>query len=263
MLTTWDFATVTDIRSEVAPLRASMPDLAVIGTTRFKSLRRTKLYDLLAACPLIAWFGFCIARMLPMLAQQFTLVRIMFQTDPSVLPVALVLSLVSKVVIVAFLTALVVFFAIRYVPQVRALGLYPRFVALGGTFLSVGIVLLAPQELSKTLYLMSLLLVIGGFGFAIWAVLYLGRSISIVPEARQLVTRGPYSLVRHPIYLGEMVATAGIALQYSGPGALLLLGLYCTFQLLRMKNEERLLVRVFPGYVDYIGRTVRLVPGLY
>ena len=240
-----------------------MLDLAAVGATRTKSLRRTKLYDLLAALPLIAWFAFCIARMLPMLAQQFTLVLMMIQTDPSVLPVALVLSLVSKVVVVAFLTALVVFFAIRYVPQVSAPGLYPRFAALGGTFLSVGIVLLEPQELSKVLYVISLLLMIGGFGFAIWAVLCLGRSISIVPEARQLVTRGPYSFVRHPIYLGEMVATGGIALQYSGPWALLLLGLYFTFQLSRMNNEERLLVGVFPGYVGYMARTARLIPGAY
>jgi protein-S-isoprenylcysteine O-methyltransferase Ste14 len=51
--------------------------------------------------------------------------------------------------------------------------------------------------------------------------------------------QGPYSIIRHPLYLGEMIATAGIALQYMVPWSLLLLGLECMFQLLRIKNEER------------------------
>ena len=113
----------------------------------------------------------------------------------------------------------------RRIPQRAAPGLYPRFAAVAGTSLSVGFVLLPRQELSSALYLASLLMVIAGTGFAICAVLVLGRSISILPEARQLVTRGPYALVRHPLYLGEIVALAGVALQYLSAEALLLLGL--------------------------------------
>ena len=36
---------------------------------------------------------------------------------------------------------------------------------------------------------------------------------SNVPEARGLVTRGPYRLVRHPIYLGEYVGRAGLTVR--------------------------------------------------
>ena len=113
------------------------------------------------------------------------------------------------------------------------------------------------------LYMIALLLMITGFVFATWAVLSLGRSISIVPQARQLVTTGPYSFVRHPLYLGEMAATAGIALQYSAPWALLLFALQCTFQFWRIKNEERLLSGAFPAYAVYTMRSARLVPGIY
>ena len=60
-----------------------------------------------------------------------------------------------------------------------------------------------------------------------------------------------------------MVATAGIALQYIAPWALVLLGLECMFQLLRTKNEERAMLEVFPEYADYMVRTARLVPGAY
>jgi protein-S-isoprenylcysteine O-methyltransferase Ste14 len=132
-----------------------------------------------------------------------------------------------------------------------------------GSFLSAGFLLLPLQELSYALYLASLLLVIAGTGFAIYALLVLGRSISILPEARRLVTRGPYALVRHPLYLGEIAALAGVALQYLSAWALLLLGLVWAFQLQRIKYEELVLSQMFPEYGDYMARTARLVPGVY
>jgi protein-S-isoprenylcysteine O-methyltransferase Ste14 len=42
-----------------------------------------------------------------------------------------------------------------------------------------------------------------------------------------------------------------------------LLGLECTFRRLRIKNEERAMLEVFPEYADYMVRTARLVPGVY
>jgi protein-S-isoprenylcysteine O-methyltransferase Ste14 len=230
---------------------------------RVKTLRQTKLYDLFAAAPLIAWYGFCAAQMLPLVAQQIELIKLFVQTDPSVLPAELVLSTVAHAATLVFLAILVVMFAVRHVPQRTAPGFYPRCAAVAGTFLSVGMVQLPLQELSYALYLASLLLIIGGTGLAIYAALVLGRSISILPEARRLVTWGPYALVRHPLYLGEIVATAGMALQYFSVWALLLLALVCAFQLQRMNYEERVLLRVFPQYKDYMARTARLIPGVY
>ena len=232
-------------------------------TQRLKAIRRTKLYDLFAAAPLIIWYVFCAAQMLPSVGQQIALVKLFVQTDPSVLPATLVLSTVSHCTTLVFFAVLVVMFAVRRVPQRTALGFYPRFVAVAGTFLGVGIVLLPPQELSSALYLASLLLIIGGNVFTIFAGLVLGRSISLLPEARRFVTWGPYALVRHPLYLGEIVAVVGVALQFMSAWALLLTGLLCAFQLQRMKNEERVLFQVFPKYGDYMARTARLVPGVY
>jgi hypothetical protein len=73
-----------------------MLGLTTAGAGRLKSLRRSKLYDLLAALPLIAWCAFWGARMLPTLVQQMMLVKLFIQTDPTVLPIDLVLSLISK-----------------------------------------------------------------------------------------------------------------------------------------------------------------------
>ena len=247
----------------VCDMRVSIRELVTASVKRFRSFRRTKVYDLLAASPLIVWFAFCCAQILPMLGQEIALAKLFIQTDPSVLPATLVLRVVSKVAILIFFALLVALFTLRCVPRGGAPGLYPRFIAIAGTFLSVGISVLPPREISMTLYVTSLLLMIGGFAFAIWAVLCLGRSISILPEARQLVTQGPYSFIRHPLYLGEMVGTAGIALQFSAPWAFLLVGLQYIFQILRMINEERVLLELFPQYKIYKAQTARLVPGVY
>jgi protein-S-isoprenylcysteine O-methyltransferase Ste14 len=232
-------------------------------TGRLKALRGTKLYDLLAAAPIMAWLAFSMAQMLPALVQRVALVIVFVRTDPSVLPATLVFRTVSEICTLVFFALSIVMYAVRYVPQGSATGFYPRFAALAGTFLSLGFLLMPAQELSTTLYLVSLLLLIAGIAFAIWALLVLGRSISLLPEARRLVTTGPYAFVRHPLYLGEMVAVAGIALQHLSPWALLLLGLIWAFQLQRMTYEERVLLRSFPDYRDYAARTARLVPGAY
>jgi protein-S-isoprenylcysteine O-methyltransferase Ste14 len=230
---------------------------------RLSAIRRTKLYDLFVASPLIAWYLFAVAQMLPLVTQQIALAKLIVETDASVLSLSLVLSILSKVCTLIFLAVLVVMFAARRVPRRYAQGFYPRFAALAGTFIGVGIVLLPPQEISATLDLASLLLIIGGTAFAVCAVLVLARSISLMPEARRLITWGPYTLVRHPLYLGEMVATLGVALQYLMPWALLLFGLHCLFQFERMRNEERVLAQAFPNYTNYMARTARLVPHVY
>ncbi len=232
-------------------------------TARLKALRGTKLYDLLAAAPVIVWFAFSVAQMLPALAQRVALVMMFVRTDPSVRPATLAFRTVSEICTLVFFALSIVMYAVRYVPQRSAAGFYPCFAALAGTFSSLGFLLMPAQELSTTLYLVSLVLLIAGIAFAIWALLVLGRSISLLPEARQLVTAGPYAFVRHPLYLGEMVAVAGIALQHLSPWALLLFGLIWAFQLQRMTYEERVLLQSFPDYRNYVARTARLVPGVY
>jgi protein-S-isoprenylcysteine O-methyltransferase Ste14 len=222
-----------------------------------------KLYDLLAAAPLIAWYSFSLTEMLPPIGRQISLAWMFVQTDLSVLPPTLVLGILSKICTVVFLALMVVMFAVRRVPLRYSIGLYPRFAAGAGTFLGIGIVMLPPEELASGLYLTSLLLIIGGTVFAVWAVLTLARSISIMPQARRLVTSGPYRLVRHPLYLGEFVVLLGLALQHVMPWALLLLAVQSVFQFERLRNEERVLALAFPSYEDYMARTARLLPGVY
>jgi protein-S-isoprenylcysteine O-methyltransferase Ste14 len=221
------------------------------------AFRGTKAYDLLAAAPLIAWYGFCLAHQLPALARQIA------QTDFAAADVRLLAGLASKIATAIFFIVLAVLLALRRTPRAKTAGLYPRFAAVAGTYLGGGIVLLPPRELSAALSLLSTSSVLCGTVFAIYAALSLGRSLSMLPEARRLVTRGPYRLVRHPLYVSEALALVGVTLQYLSPLALTLLVFQCIFQLERMTNEERVLARTFPEYRDYMAATARLVPGVY
>jgi len=238
-------------------------EFSASGVKQLTAIRRTRLYHLAAAAPLIAWYLYCAAQILPLVDQQVALVILFLRTDPSVLPATLLLSTLSHICTLLFFAVLVILFSIRCVPQQTTSGFYPRCVALIGTFLGVGILLLSPQELSRWLYLASLLLIIGGTAFAIYSALVLGRSISVLPQARRLVTSGPYKIIRHPLYLGEIIAFAGVSLQYFSLLAFLLLLLFCLVQHQRMINEERILSAAFSEYADYKARTYRLVPSLY
>lgn len=246
-------------------LRVSTPDSDTDASLakRLNDFRRTKLYDFLAAAPFIAWCAYSATQLLPDLTRQIALAKFCLQTDASVLRAPLILSIVSSLSTLLFLAVLIVLFALRRVSRHSAPGLYPRFVAVVATFVSVGIVWLPLQELSSFLYLGALLSIIGGMTVAISSALALGRSISLLPEARRLVTRGPYSLVRHPLYVGEIIAIVGIAVLHWSPWALSLLAVQCLFTFQRMKIEETMLVQVFPEYREYMARTARFVPGVY
>lgn len=106
-------------------------------------------------------------------------------------------------------------------------------------------------------------LLCGGLGWSVWAVRTLGTSLSVIPQARSIVRDGPYRLVRHPLYLGEIVSTLGlVTLRPASLTACLWLTL-CALQAFRAGNEERILASTFVDYADYRTHTRRIVPGLY
>jgi protein-S-isoprenylcysteine O-methyltransferase Ste14 len=92
------------------------------------------------------------------------------------------------------------------------------------------------------------------------ALLALGRSFAILPAVRRIVTTGPYRIVRHPAYAGELIMVASCVLaRPSWPtAATLVVGMPLVG--LRIAAEERLL-RSEAGYDEYAHRVRwRLLP---
>jgi protein-S-isoprenylcysteine O-methyltransferase Ste14 len=162
-----------------------------------------------------------------------------------------------------FQLAIAILIVIRYRRVAATGGLYPRFVALLGSFLFVLLVpFLSRNESSPTLEILSILLMLSGSILSILVLLYLGRSFSILPEARRLVVTGPYRFVRHPLYATEMICMLGLVIQFTLWPAVIAFLIQLLIQLERMRIEEQLLNRTFPEYERYASNTARLIPGL-
>jgi protein-S-isoprenylcysteine O-methyltransferase Ste14 len=144
------------------------------------------------------------------------------------------------------------------------MGVVPCATALLGGFLLSALLLLSPRENLPvwTMVCADLLVVIGNI-LAMIVLLQLGRSFSILPESRQMVTRGPYAVVRHPLYLAEAVATLGLAIDFLSLWALLLVTMQFALQIARIHYEEKVLKKHFPAYAAYARKTWRLIPGIY
>jgi len=102
-----------------------------------------------------------------------------------------------------------------------------------------------------------------GNGLAVLVLRWLGRSFSIMSEARKLVTSGPYRFVRHPLYVTEELAIFGIFLPYWTWIGATFFFLHLVVQLVRLNNEEKVLRAAFPEYADYALRTAQLVPRVW
>lgn len=107
------------------------------------------------------------------------------------------------------------------------------------------------------------LLVVAGLGWAVWSVRCLGRSISVIAQAREVVDRGPYRLVRHPLYVGEIVSSLGVAIVVGTVGAFCAWAALCLLQAYRALREEQVLLQALPGYRSYRARTAALLPGVF
>jgi protein-S-isoprenylcysteine O-methyltransferase Ste14 len=170
----------------------------------------------------------------------------------------------STAAIGLFYLTVTLFIIFRETPRAKAPGLLPRLAAIAGSYI-LGLYALFPrnEHLPAWLHLAAALLLLGGTGASVWVLAWLGRSFSVMAEARRLVTTGPYRFVRHPLYLTEFVSTVGVFIAFASPWTTLLLLLQVGLQLQRMRNEERILGATFPAYAGYAATTRRLLPGLW
>ncbi len=232
-----------------------------LSTTRLEDwlarIMRSVAYDIAIKAIFFLWYFF--------IAHQVVreLLRNLNQPDVMASPSLFLSSIASRATLLLFFFTLVLFTMLRSRPIAKAPGLMPRITALTGTFLLMVLPLFPHRELSAEMNMVSSAIILAGNCIAAYVICRLGRSISIMAEARKVVTHGPYNVIRHPLYLAEEVAVIGSFLQYASPWTALLVAAHWLLQMARMRNEERVLCATFPDYRGYMERTARLIPGIY
>lgn len=172
-------------------------------------------------------------------------------------------SLGSRLAVIMYLSLLLVAVVCRMRPVAKSQGLWSRLMALAGSFIPTFVVLLPRNEEAVLVNLLCFSMFAVGYALTVYSLTFLNRSFSIMPEARRLVTDGPYRFIRHPVYLFEQIGVVGLFLPYWSIWAALMLvaHLFCQYQ--RMLGEERVLRQAFPEYEQYAQRTARLIPGVF
>ena len=171
------------------------------------------------------------------------------------------LSFANRALRLAFFTMLVVLYAVR-LPAKRA-DRRPLvwLVSMVGTFCVLVTSYLPSVSHGPAFVLVSDVLLTAGMAWALWGLAYLRRSFSILPEARRLVTGGPFALSRNPLYLGEGVASVGVVLPGFSAWHLLLLAVFVASQWLRIRWEQVVLLQAFGDeYRAYLKRVPMLIP---
>ena len=223
----------------------------------WEKLRNTKLYDLLAAMPLILWLAFGLHAQLPLLIRRAT--ELLSGTiDPSRF-----LQFVAFLGSFSFNIAMIYFLVVRTKPIARSKGLLPRITAVAGAFFGTSILLLPAAPPSLPLQIVSNLLIFGGSFAALFVLTRLGRAFAMMPEARELNISGPYAFARHPLYAFEVVIYLGLMLQFQQPWALIIMTTGFFVMYCRSTFEERILEERFPQYRAYRARTARFIPGVF
>jgi protein-S-isoprenylcysteine O-methyltransferase Ste14 len=102
-----------------------------------------------------------------------------------------------------------------------------------------------------------------GMIWAVWSLRYLDRNLSVLAQARDVVVRGPYRWMRHPLYVGELVSLFGLCIAANSYPALALWIAMCGLQIYRAVREEQVLLQACPAYRSYQSRTAALLPRVW
>ena len=125
---------------------------------------------------------------------------------------------------------------------------------------------LAVPPWANTISWAGVALVAGGLALRVTAITRLGRRfapIVALQKGHVLETSGPYAFVRHPGYLGALLACLGAAVAFGSLVALPVPALMLAAQLVRVHREERLLAERFGAeWSAYAARTGALLPKL-
>jgi protein-S-isoprenylcysteine O-methyltransferase Ste14 len=117
------------------------------------------------------------------------------------------------------------------------------------------------------LRILACIITFGGLAVSIWSRLSLGPNWSATVtyrEGHELVARGPYRFVRHPMYTGFLLMVSGTVINLGDISGLAALTLCVLGTWWKLGQEEALLKKHFPDtYPDYKSRTKALIPFVF
>jgi protein-S-isoprenylcysteine O-methyltransferase Ste14 len=116
-------------------------------------------------------------------------------------------------------------------------------------------------------FYLGIALMVAGIALRQWSILVLGRFFSTtvkIISGHRIVTNGPYRLIRHPAYTGSLLTLVGLGLSSrTWGGTLVIVALFGLVYNYRISVEEKALQAEFgQDYIDYAGKTKRLIPFL-
>jgi protein-S-isoprenylcysteine O-methyltransferase Ste14 len=142
-------------------------------------------------------------------------------------------------------------------------------ILLGGFLLAKGHRLSDPLDYRviphvEALAWSGVVLCIAGLAFCIWARFTLGRNWSGVVTLKgghELITSGPYALVRHPIYTGLLTMFVGTVIVLGHVAGIIAMPFVFGSLWIKLRYEEKLMLKQFPSeYATYQQRVKRLIP---
>ena len=118
------------------------------------------------------------------------------------------------------------------------------------------------------LILLGFFLIAFGYAFAVWALVenrFFSSVVRIQTDRGHVVCdSGPYRIVRHPGYAGNVLPLLGIVLALSSLWTLIPAAVALVIAVIRTAQEDRTLQEELPGYKEYARRVrYRLFPGIY
>lgn len=174
-----------------------------------------------------------------------------------------VLVMSYRVMLIAFYFLAVVLLLTRADAKAKSQRVLPRVAAYAGTFAPLMLAFVESSQVTPGLAVTAVSIQSLGMALAVYSLAILRRSFSVAPQVRALVRSGPYQFIRHPLYVGEVVALTGSILMGPSWQKVVILLVTAAVQVYRAIQEERLLAAHDPEYAEYMLSTKRFVPGLF
>ncbi len=171
--------------------------------------------------------------------------------------------LIHHLLMVCFYSLIIFLYFLRSRAKSTSRSHVTNFIAIVATFIPFTLPFLGEPALNnpEILHVANSIIIIG-IVLSIYALGSLGKSFSIIPQARRLIKTGPYRVVRHPLYVSELIGVFGLAFAGLTILKMAIFLLLIVLQVYRALQEEKLLADVFPEYKEYSSKTSRFIPGI-